>query len=181
MQQLRWAQPYMYCKSDMTGLFPYFQQPVDVVSVEALLCLPEAQLLLCQRSFLHSGPHLSALVNRLMHQCSSFHPYKTTKTEQLTRDTFGAEDHLRENILQTHHGTFPLLELQWSSWPALWGLSQVYQGLQERWSLCLLRGCCQQKKKPCSQVPVPPAAVVSLPLFLSPSPQNSSCQSVLSA
>lgn len=49
---------------------------MDVVSVEALLCLSEAQLLLCQGPFLHCGPHLCALFNRLMHQCSSFQLYK---------------------------------------------------------------------------------------------------------
>lgn len=72
------------------GLVPYFQQSVDVVSVEALLCLSEAQLLFSQGPFLHSGPHLSALFNRLMHQCSRFHPYKQHRHRSL------AEIHLVE-------------------------------------------------------------------------------------
>ena len=53
---------------------------MDVVSVEALLCLSEAQLLLRQGSFLHGGSHLCGLI-RPMHQCWSFHPpYKQQRT-----------------------------------------------------------------------------------------------------
>lgn len=95
MQQQRWAEPHI-CSISLSGKtvsFPYFQQSVDVVSVEALLCLSEAQLLLCQGPFLRSGPHL---FNRLMHQCSSFHPYKQRQSGlpeiHLVKKTYSSQE-----------------------------------------------------------------------------------------
>lgn len=64
----------------MGALLSYFQQSVDVVSVEALLCLPEAQLLLRQRPIIPRGPHL---FNGLLHQCSPLHPYEQRPQSRL--------------------------------------------------------------------------------------------------
>lgn len=75
---------YTFC---MTGLFADFEQAVDVVSVEALLCLSEAQLLLCEGPVLGGGgPPLCALFSTLMHQSCGFHPWWST-----TRQSTGSE------------------------------------------------------------------------------------------